>query len=783
MAIGFSLPGIPGQIRGTAEEAGAVPDLGQAMMQGFRSNLENIQGAPRLLAQQLVSNQLANTINKAKADYAQRMAQTGYEQALADLQNRNLINQYYPRMRESELKSAGLSQAHQQMVNQFYPDLIRSQLSGQGLTQEHQRMVNEIMKRQIDRQKRYDELLEQYRQQGATPEVAHQLAVESVNETHPMPTQEPKQISEQPQKPVDLMELLSGKQMPDYLSEMAPAEQTFPEVLGQNVPYSAMEQPEIGLRYTPFGINKQQVAGNESPLHKLIRQNYEQRDAALNAAFGSPMKFGLEQQLQNYLLNKTAAPFRTSIDAEARGYQNITPLQAPELQRQEALARAFQLPPIPQEAPDYLQRPEEPAIAATEAETEAEVAPAKESAPQTPQSYVEKLQQAGYNTTNANPVYAAEDQFYLQRPDYRDLLKQRFPNIGVKQYNDFPRNRVITTETLPSGATKTEIQSLGGGAGGEGGAAAPHKAQSPIGKMIEDFKYYTASGDLESAKEAKQAIDNALTKDKKSQTEFDKAYKEWEDAVKKYGPDSKKAKDYGARVTSLMRGSVIRSEPKPPANSTWIYDENENLIGYEIPPTKEDIAAKVNPVGFNELFPYVSEGVKPYQGTLGEVNAQIENDIKNQYTDQGAANRLRNWLISGKLLTSTAAREIGMLDAPKVKNVLSDLKSALGPTNMPAKTLFPKLEERFKYYEGRVGRAIQNDAQDKFGIILKMVNDKIENAREEAKKQKTFVPTKKTGSLSQLINQGSKTVKAKQKLKPIKLMPNAAGNLEVVKNG
>ena len=35
MAIGFNLPGIPGQIRGTAEEAGAVPDLGQAMIKGL----------------------------------------------------------------------------------------------------------------------------------------------------------------------------------------------------------------------------------------------------------------------------------------------------------------------------------------------------------------------------------------------------------------------------------------------------------------------------------------------------------------------------------------------------------------------------------------------------------------------------------------------------------------------------------------------------------------------------------------------------------------------------
>lgn len=716
MAIGFSLPGIPGQIRGTAEEAGAVPDLGQAMMQGFRSNLENIQGAPRLLAQKLVSNQLANTINKAKADYAQRMAQTGYEQALADLQNRNLINQYYPRMRESELKSAGLSQAHQQMVNQFYPDLIKSQLSGQGLTQEHQRMVNEIMKRQIDRQKRYDELLEQYRQQGATPEVAHQLAVESVNETHPMPTQEPKQISEQPQKPVDLMELLSGKQMPDYLSEMAPAEQTLPEVLGQNVPYSAMEQPEIGLRYTPFGINKQQIAGRESPLHKLIRQNYEQRDAALNAAFGSPMKFGLEQQLQNYLLNKTAAPPKTSIDAEAQGYQNITPLQAPKLQRQEALAQAFQLPPIPQEAPDYLQRPEEPAIAATEAETEAETAPVKESAPQAPQSYVEKLQQAGYNTANANPIYAAEDQFYLQRPDYRDLLKQRFPNIGVKQYNDFPRNRIITTETLPSGATKTEIQSLGGAQGG----APDFKASSPFGKANEDLKHYVETGDLESAKYMKQYIDNLLNKEGKTQTNFDKAYNEWQKAVQEFGPNSPKAQKYGERLQSLTRGNqTIQLNKGFPITNPQTGEQ-----GYAFPQDKDEKLISGGRAAFNYIYPIIEEGVRPFSGTILETTTALANAVNKQSVDPNAAKQLEDFLLADKIRQSGGVKELRLIGGGMFKKTLDNITSTLANDQVQADL------KKFAT-KNLINRDIQIRVNQRFQDILNAMSDREIKARSE----------------------------------------------------
>lgn len=106
MAIGFNLPGIPGQIRGTAEEAGAVPDLGQAMMQGFRSNLENIQGYPRQLAQQLLSNQLANKIKSVEAQYAEPMAKTGYEKALMELK-------YLPQEKQAAL---GLQSLKRQML-------------------------------------------------------------------------------------------------------------------------------------------------------------------------------------------------------------------------------------------------------------------------------------------------------------------------------------------------------------------------------------------------------------------------------------------------------------------------------------------------------------------------------------------------------------------------------------------------------------------------------------------------------------------------------------------
>lgn len=128
MAISFNLPGIPAQIRGTPEEAGAVPDLGQAMIQGFRSNIENVQGYPRQLAQQLLSNQLANKIRGVEAQYAEPMAKE-------DLQSKLLQNKYYPRMQESTLATAGLNR-----------DLLKRQLAAQDLDIELRNRFNNLVR-------------------------------------------------------------------------------------------------------------------------------------------------------------------------------------------------------------------------------------------------------------------------------------------------------------------------------------------------------------------------------------------------------------------------------------------------------------------------------------------------------------------------------------------------------------------------------------------------------------------------------------------------------------
>jgi hypothetical protein len=395
MAIGFNLPGIPSQIRGTAEEAGAVPDLGQAMMQGFRSNLENVQGYPRQLAQQLLSNQLRNKILGVQEKYAEPMAKTSYDQALANLQ-------------------------HQGMVNKFYPELMRSQLSGAGLSQAHQRMVNDQLKRQIDRQRTYDKLLEEYRNQGLPTQQAQQLAAQATAQAHP----------EQPME--SLSQSLLGAEMPDYLSSMAPQQQapSYAEALGQAA-YTPMQQPNIGLRYTPFELS-----------NKLTQQEIARKlqEASLPGGSLTSLQAPVQRQAYDALFGALSPEVTASL-----GAQMPSEGQAP-------ITQAMQLA---QEAPSYLQRPEEPVMEMPVAQ------PAMEQ-PQQPQPYAQQLQQAGYNAAGANPVYAAEDKLYLERPDFRQELKQQFPNIGVKQFNDFPRNRVITTETLPSGATKTTMQQLPG---------------------------------------------------------------------------------------------------------------------------------------------------------------------------------------------------------------------------------------------------------------------------------------------------------------------------------
>lgn len=79
MAINF--PTMP---RFTPEEAGAMPDLQQAIMQGL-GNYMQLQTQPKQMAQDFLAKQLANKISGVQAQYAEPLAKTSYDKALFDL--------------------------------------------------------------------------------------------------------------------------------------------------------------------------------------------------------------------------------------------------------------------------------------------------------------------------------------------------------------------------------------------------------------------------------------------------------------------------------------------------------------------------------------------------------------------------------------------------------------------------------------------------------------------------------------------------------------------------
>lgn len=122
MAINF--PTMP---RFTPEEAGAMPDLQQAIMQGL-GNYMQLQTQPKQMAQEFLSNQLANKIKGIQAQYAEPTAQ-------ASLQSQLLQNKYYPRMQESTLATAGLNR-----------DLLKRQMAAQDLDIELRNRFNNLIR-------------------------------------------------------------------------------------------------------------------------------------------------------------------------------------------------------------------------------------------------------------------------------------------------------------------------------------------------------------------------------------------------------------------------------------------------------------------------------------------------------------------------------------------------------------------------------------------------------------------------------------------------------------
>lgn len=98
MAINF--PNLP---KFTPEEAGAMPDLQQAIMQGL-GNYMQMQTQPKQMAQDFLARQLQNKMLGTQAEYAEPMAQ-------ASLQQKMMEQQFYPQLQQARL---GLLEAQKQ---------------------------------------------------------------------------------------------------------------------------------------------------------------------------------------------------------------------------------------------------------------------------------------------------------------------------------------------------------------------------------------------------------------------------------------------------------------------------------------------------------------------------------------------------------------------------------------------------------------------------------------------------------------------------------------------
>lgn len=717
MAIGFNLPGIPGQIRGTAEEAGAVPDLGQAMMQGFRSNLENIQGYPRQLAQQLLSNQLANTINKAKAKYAEPMAKTAYDQALANLQHQGLINQYYGKMQESALRGQGLSQAHQQMINQ-------------------QLGYN------LERQKYYQDLWRQAIQSGYTEDQAHQVASQGTAQAFGG--------GQQPQAGIPMPQQLPEEPYGYTPMPMEPARGLSVE---GTEGFTPMTDTGIGLGYTP--ITQRKGKGQKGLRERLAEALLQQQAGGIsdfiapetqNLLFGQPQQIGREPTL-------------------AQGYQGMSPFKLPEqAYQQQLLTQAAEgFTPAAQNLFEPGRTQELQQMGYPLNQVIPEQAPIQQQAPQAapeaqqPQSYEEQLRNAGYDTTAMQPGLSKMDEAYLRNPGIRGLLKQDFPNIGVKQYNDFPRNRIITTETLPSGATRTQIQSLGGA---EGGGTLPFKAASPRGKIFQDIENFEKAGNLEAANDLKQSLIDGSTE--KYKLPLEKLFN-LRDRLK-----AQNNSDDMEKVNKAIDKTISGKNPllvQLPKGGEPVFNDNGDYVGYNRPLTAKEQDRVIGRKRFEITYPYINQGFSSYRGTPSQVISQIDNDVRRQDVDKAAADRLYSFSLALKLLTTATASELQLINAPKVKQVMKELKLSLGDTGLPNKV------ENFISSHG-INRDIQNRASTDFGNLQLM---SAEEAEQESLKP-IFIPASTNTKLKNNIQAGA----AASKSKKIKLLPNAQGKLEIV---
>lgn len=108
MAINF--PTMP---KFTPEEAGALPDLQQAIMQGL-GNYMQLQTQPKQMAQDFLAKQLANKMAGVQAQYAEPMAKTSYDQALFNLSKERQLLPLEMQAKQAQLELAPFEKQYKQ---------------------------------------------------------------------------------------------------------------------------------------------------------------------------------------------------------------------------------------------------------------------------------------------------------------------------------------------------------------------------------------------------------------------------------------------------------------------------------------------------------------------------------------------------------------------------------------------------------------------------------------------------------------------------------------------
>lgn len=113
----------------------------------------------------------------------------------------------------------------------------------------------------------------------------------------------------------------------------------------------------------------------------------------------------------------------------------------------------------------------------------------------------------------------------------------------------------------------------------------------------------------------------------------------------------------------------------------WMKDEEGNIIGIESQPTKEEKNKLEGRAFFNEVYPVLSAGLNKYAGK-GSIT-QFASDANSYNVDPAATQRIDDYLLGQKLVSSAYIKEAATLAAGKQKEVYRGLKNSIDSSDIP----------------------------------------------------------------------------------------------------